>query len=492
MKYAIVHAPVGPSVVLPFPKEGKEPKCEVLATDAEKDEFVSALTADDTVYCELGSVSDRLALACHLRSAKVLRVPLFRLDAEIEGESEASAGEEIARAEGAEMTGEESPFAEEDSKLLALRKQRAFAIYQASECDPGLFYPLIAKEVPVLILIVLWKAFHLMQRARIAAHLRLLSTYRDLHLVKAALGMRSASDKEALLTEMLGDKSLQGLSPADRKKYLAALEAGDVVFEAVTDREKELVKLITAHIEEIDLYEQVFKPIKGCGPLTAARMIGVISDFRRFPTLAAFRAYCGLHHFADGSRARRRKGHVSNWSQVGKQGAWQFARSVGYTPAGESVWRDLYDRRRAYELSKLLRGMDPAFVPSEYHGRTIASVLDLAVEDLDVFIAKIDGLRGVETVEIEVEGKKNEVPYRTHAQAKYASAPALYNRALVSYEEGFAAANAGVKKMLKGVKAKAMNKAQRYIGQRFLKHIFLTGREVMGIAEPAPKTSNAA
>jgi hypothetical protein len=162
------------------------------------------------------------------------------------------------------------------------------------------------------------------------------------------------------------------------------------------------------------------------------------------------------------------------------------------TPAGESWWRDLLDKRRAYELYKLLRSMNPAFVPGEFSGRSIACVNDLAVDELDIFLAMIDGLRGVEAVEIEVEEKKKEVPYRTHTEAKYAYAEALCNRVLAAYDEGFATHTPKVKTALKGVKAKALNKALRYIAQRFLKHIFLELRKAAGLSEHPPGARAAA
>lgn len=471
MKYAVAHAPVGPSVVLGWEKDNKRPKLFILKTEEHKEAFVAGLGSNDTLFTDLGPIADRLTLAAQIRGVnRVWRIPSFRLGDEVEAEAEEASAEELAQ------TDEEDEIEERDSSELARRKLRAEAIRNASIDQPRLFYPSLEPELPLLTLIVLWRGFYLMQRTRIAAHLRLLSVYRDLYLVDAAQRARVPDEKEEdafILERLTREKGFGDMPPEARKKYLMELKTGDEVFEAVTEREKELLKEVGKQLPRVPIYNQVFEPIPGCGVTISARLIGAISDIRRFPTLPKFRAYFGLHHFADGSRARRRKGKVSNWNQVGKQGFFHFTEAVGRTPARGSDWRDLLDQRRGYELANLLRAMDEGFLPLDINDRGPAeSVNDVRLEDIDVLGAMVDGLRGVEEVEIKVEDKKRKIPYADHARAKYATDQALVQRALHAYGEGLAQTSPAVKKQMKGVKAKSLDKAKRYIRQRLAKHLF--------------------
>lgn len=479
MNYVVVHAPVGTSVVLAW-EDGQKPTRQLLKLREEKEAFIDGITAADTCYLELGGPSDRLALACHIVGAAVWRVPIAWLAKELELTAEADRAGELLFTEDGQPFDEEDEsgqrsILDEDEKKLAARKLRAEQIWRW-KLEGREFYPLLDVDVPVLILIVLWKGFHLMQRTRIATHQRLLAVYRDLYLVTLAQQKVGMTEDQFVLDQISRDQSFRDVPPEARERYLASIKTGDVLDEAVTEREKTLAAELGRQLEKLEMYQRVFKLIPRCGPLTAARMIGAVSDIRRFPTLAKFRAYFGLHHFADGSRARPMRGRPSNWSHVGKQGCYQFSEQIGMTPPGANEWRDLLDRRRAYELIKILRANGREFVPSELQTKFEAdSVLAMELEDLDLLLAMIDGLRGLDEIEVEgpegKKGKKVKLPYRQYLEAKYPN-KTLCGRITRAYEDGRERASAKTKKLVKGVKAKALDKAKRFLRQWFLEHLY--------------------
>lgn len=81
------------------------------------------------------------------------------------------------------------------------------------------------------------------------------------------------------------------------------------------DREKELVKIV----KSLDIYEQIFEPIMGIGPLIAARLIAAIGDIRRFESDSKLKAFCGVHVMPDGRFVRRRGKEVANWHPDARQ-----------------------------------------------------------------------------------------------------------------------------------------------------------------------------
>lgn len=480
MNYAIAHAPVGPSVIIAWDKDVK-PTMKLLGSDKDKEAFVEEIGKDDTCFMCLGGCEDRLALAVHIQGAAVERIPSFKLNGnsqhDFEKMHEAEMGEtDVETPDGDSSSDSEVDEEEGDSKILSLRKQRAEDILNKAQHASHLFYPTLAPDVAMLELVVLWKGFHLMQRTRMATHLRLLSVYRDIYLVDAAL-RASHSEEDYILDRLAKEKSFGDMPPEARRKYLEDIKSGDEVFAVVTDAEKELKKRIAKKLATLPVFNSVFDPIDGCGDLIAARMIGTMSDIRRFPGEANLKAYAGYHHFDDGSRARRRKGHVSNWAQTLKQGVWQYTQGIVKRPEGSSPWRNLLDRRRAYELMKLLGNLGAQhnmhMLPTDIATRgIIACTNDMSVDDLHVLLAYVDGLRGMTEVSMLVEGKSKSVDYTDHLEAKYADAPVLLTRTLTAYADAIGLVSPQTKKLCKGIKGKALNKACRFLGQKFLCHVY--------------------
>lgn len=472
MKFAVAHAPVGASVILSWQKNDEIPKVEVLTSQEDKEKFVKNLTKDDTIFMILGGAEDRLALACFVRGASIFRIPSARLCDIAENDDVFPETDEFV---DIDSSNEDEHI--EESAEISSRKERAQRIYNAAIHNFNLFYLTLQADVEILKLVVLWKGFYLMQRTRIATHLRLLSVYRDLYLVDTAI-QATKSEEEFILDKMSKEKTFAQVPPEARLAYLESIKSGDVVLETVTEREKELLKMIEKQLNRLPLFHRVFEPITGCGVITAARVIGTMSDIRRFDSDADLKAYAGYHHFSDGSRARRVKGKVSNWANILKQGVWNFSQRIVKMPANSCVWRNDLDCRRAYELVKLLRDINPLYLPNEIASSgDITSVRQLEIEHLDVLLTGIDGLRGEIEVNIIIDGKKKTLTYHEHLRIKYAELPALHERVKNAYDECLKRADKNSKKLLKGIKAKALQKACRWLGQRFLRHVFNEWKE---------------
>jgi|APSaa5957512622_1039677.scaffolds.fasta_scaffold50010_1 transposase len=103
------------------------------------------------------------------------------------------------------------------------------------------------------------------------------------------------------------------------EKAFADLKANDVILQALikeeTARDRELLKAL----QILPVYQQILKPIEGCGPAIASRIIAAVQDVRRFPTAAKLKAFCGVHLLTDGRFPRRRHGELANWQPEARQ-----------------------------------------------------------------------------------------------------------------------------------------------------------------------------
>lgn len=118
------------------------------------------------------------------------------------------------------------------------------------------------------------------------------------------------------------------------EKQFDELKANDAIYLALVKeeakRERELIKAC----EALDLYQQLFAPIEGCGPMIASRIIGAVVDVRRFETKAQFRAFCGVH-VKDGRFPRRRTNEVANWSGDCRQALYLLGDQFNRRPDSE-------------------------------------------------------------------------------------------------------------------------------------------------------------
>lgn len=100
------------------------------------------------------------------------------------------------------------------------------------------------------------------------------------------------------------------------------LRANNVILQSLIEEENQCLRQLQKLIRSLDVWTELFKPIKGCGELLAARIIAGIGDVRRFPEKAKLKAYCGAHVLPDGRLPRKRTGEVANWVSETRQALW--------------------------------------------------------------------------------------------------------------------------------------------------------------------------
>lgn len=522
--YAIAHAPKGASFIVSGDIE--KPTCTRLKDDPAdapkaraKASFIEKLELGDIVLLEMGGAADRLALACFAYGAKVLRYPSFLLNK--------SRCDEIISTCGYRFR-EEKPRDKETGEKLTARKTRAYALFGLHAVAPEGFYPVEPKDVSILRLKLGWRSYERSYKATMRSYQGLLAAYRDQAFVELALARQIKADAleeeiHSLILEKLVEDILGGeISDTERQDFFALIgkefEGGR--FPTRAD-EKTIAKLVNAllesdqfkatvfgrlkaqkkHIEKMltggrldrkgeafepnEIFAKVFEPIPGCGALIGARFISAISDIRRFESLPALKAYAGYHHFEDGSRACRRVGHVSNWNTALKQAVYllcdQTVKVKKEKKAG-NPWCAKLDRRKAYELVKLLRdrqakadelGLGVEILPAEFR-RSIASYLDVELADFEKLSAHILALQ--ERAGVAWKGDDEDID----------------DSVSDNEDEETATKDPRLGKLVRGLKGSAHQKGLRWLGQQFLKHIWFEWRKAVGISDaPHPQAPSA-
>jgi len=119
------------------------------------------------------------------------------------------------------------------------------------------------------------------------------------------------------------------------KAYLSA-KASDKILAALEDEEKGRNRDLEEALEQLEVYQKLFKPLKGVGPAIASRIIAGVIDIRRFSTPAQLKAYCGVHLLKDGRFPRRRNNELANWKNDCRQALFLLADQFNRRP--ESDW----------------------------------------------------------------------------------------------------------------------------------------------------------
>ncbi len=495
MDYALAHALLGVSYVAKLNNDGP-PEILRLTSEAAKEEFfLTTLGKGDRLFTELGGANDKVALIAVARGAEVSRIPTFRIgnkDAVLETVSAADWPVSEERAHGGET-----------SDALTARKARAIAIGVRSVLTPEDFLPTRDDNATILRIQHLYRKYRSFQKVLLASYQRLVSVYNDDYLLEIASQQNADRVKGGDLTKGAVTKVINDLLsyvPEEEREALIAklgiekIKAAGVkrsqmgkIFKAIIDemmqggatapflREmKATYKQLEKELKTLSVFQNVFKPIPGCGPLIAARWIASIGDIRRFRAVKNLRAYAGYHHFEDGSRARRRAGRVSNWKVELKQGIYLLCQSTLKMP--KSPFRAKLDLRRSYELYKLLvqrqrmadeQEVTEQILPEAYRDRSIACVNDMKPEDLAILAAHVDALRkkaGVKTSFTDDEEDDE--------------------------EEKIAARDPKLAKLVRGLKQNALDKAMRWLGQYFIKHVYKSWRRDLALSDfPARSTS---
>jgi hypothetical protein len=543
--YAIAHAFKTTSYVAVLDNQGQPPEIVRLRTDAQKQRFLHLdIRPGDKLYMDLGGPGDRVALIAKLRGAEVLRIPAFRLAADQPVPEEGNDGDKepnekkmsekergvnmriraYVEAHGWEIQEEraskrktESQKGETGYKLTA-RKARAMAIAVAAANEPDLFLPMRKEDDVILEIQHAYRRFRAMQTTIIRAYQRMAAQFNDdyvleiardpqvleeagildgknvhaksvLRAIRAMLVTFPEDERRAFEAKLglhklearrvISERQLQGLF----RKILDELMESDVISPVVGDmkmRKAQIERMLKHH----QVYKAVFEPVPGCGPLIAARIMGAVVDIRRFRSRPDITAFAGYHHFEDGSRARRRTGHVSNWNQEFKQAVWQFTQQVVKMPG--SPWRAKLDQRRAYELYKILmarqaqadaEGLDYEILPRAYRDKTVDNAYSLTPEDIAALCAHVDVLRkhaGV-TTDVPNEEDGEEPPDEDEEDA--GAEPAVRDKNLA--------------KLVRGVKKSSLDKAYRWLGQQFIKHVYKEWTAFES-TQPSPQGKTAA
>ncbi|MBF8280524.1 MAG: hypothetical protein HW383_297 [Candidatus Magasanikbacteria bacterium] len=121
--------------------------------------------------------------------------------------------------------------------------------------------------------------------------------------------------------------------------------ANDHIIQALIKEEAARNREIEKILRDLPVYEQIFKPVRGIGPMIAARLIVAIGDIRRFETDAKLKAFLGVH-VMEGGRfgqretgkqfVRRRQGEVANWHPDGRQALFLLTDQFNRNP--NSPW----------------------------------------------------------------------------------------------------------------------------------------------------------
>jgi len=510
-RYAISHATIGISYVAVSQADPtKQPEVLKLASNEAKEKFlVKQLQPGDDLYCENGGASDRIALIGLARGCKVYRVPTFRIGTgkvTQDGEITDTPLAKRVKAMGWKVV-EEPSAGKETSHDLTVRRTRAVAINAMSLQCLHEFLVVGDPEKRALELKRLYRSYRASQKVLLTNYQRLLANYADRALLVlvaegtegSVTGDRISSEKvreamNELLVDIPEKEREQFVARMGLEKFFAKsmIPRKDVrkLFKAIIDEMmngtvmspflqsmKGLVKDMKTVLASDKIHEHVFAPLPGCGPLIAARMMAAIVDIRRFRSAAALKAYAGYHHFEDGSRARRKAGQASNWEQELKQAVYLWTQQT--IKLKDSPWRAKLDRRRAYELYKLLlerqeqaddMNYKEQILPREYFERKIDNTYDMELADLEKLATHVDALRkkaGVKSIkDADEELSEEELAAMADARAKH---PELA-------------------KLTRGLKKSALDKSYRWLGQQLLKHIFKAWTHALTLPEIPAKT----
>ncbi len=525
--YAVGYATVGTSYVLSTYElaEGAEPTLTrmkdpaVLAkqrgktTAKDKKDFLRGLTPGDHVYLELGGPGDRLALAALAYGAKVYRYPSYRLGKEDVDRILMEHTDWVIPSERARD--------DDTGDKLTARKRRAYAIMALARVAAEEFLPVEERHVDMLRLATEFRAFKKMQRRVIGTIRGLIASYYDRSIVELGLARQFAAHAEegearrredvySIVLEQVMQDLLGGeISAEARADFLAALGArfpegipADATHEDIEDLvalilesdrfESTILDRLKAQQKRIEkllyggkvlvfgkkttlppnaIWEQVFEPIPGMGPLIAAPIITEVGDIRAFRSRPALTAAAGYHHNPDGSRARRVKGKASPWKPRLKQAVWQWCQQTVKMP--QSPWRVRLDQRKAYELWKIMRDAQAA-ADAEGHRYEIMlphftsdatpNVNSFADSDYLTLCDHVDDLRKQAGVTVDTdEEDEGESTVKDPVLAGY----------------------------VKGVKKKAHDRGLRWLGQQLLKHIWREWRKAVGMPEDIPRPEAA-
>jgi len=190
---------------------------------------------------------------------------------------------------------------------------------------------------------------------------------RKLILIREALRARTDSMKSRIACEQRLRQQVigrifcgeNGLYPEGGIEILYDQEkANDVIYQNLTQEEKRRGKELSSAVEDLEIYQKVFKPIEGCGVMIAARLISAVQDIRRFATDTKLKAFCGVH-LIEKEFARKRRGRVANWHGDARQALYLLGDQFNRRPS--SFWG-----QRLLHYKKHFRAVHPEKEGNKY------------------------------------------------------------------------------------------------------------------------------
>ncbi|MBD3250881.1 transposase [Candidatus Uhrbacteria bacterium] len=491
--FSIAHAYLGVTYVCEaksFTDKG-QPNIRRLTSEEAKERFVlEDLRKGDTVYMELGGPNDRIALLAAWRGVRVMRIPTFRI-------SNNDATREAIETEGWIAT-DERPAGNESGDKLTARKTRALAIAAKARHHSTDFLEMKEEDRLRLQLKKVYRGWRKSFKTVLAGYQRLLAEYFDDYLLElittedphVVANGRVASqaalrciwamidvfpkEKQEEYAATLGLEKLESRRSLSRedittifRKVLEMMLDDDDVQAPFMNHWRKSHKKLEQLVKADPIYRAVLEPIPGVGVSIAARIITAIGEIERFPSQADLIYFAGYHTDENGQAVRRRSGVVSNWNPELKQAVWQFAHEQVVKMPG-TVWRERLDLRRAYDLYKILRNrqakaddqqLNYEILPVAFRSRTITETTHMTPEDLPILSAHVDKLRK-----------------QAGTTSKATSDDEDQDAALSNVKDPV------LGKLVAGVKQQSYERACRWLGSRFLKHLYKEWRHARGLS----------
>lgn len=254
------------------------------------------LKPSDKVGMVLGGSGDRLAYASS-RQAEGIGAEIYRIP----------------------------PATPKDRRAGRDKKEDSQTLAELLRDSPGLFYPVTVRDRELIFLREAYLARTEAMKARVACEQRL---------------------RQHLIGQIFCQPD--GLYPEGRIESLYdEAKASNIILNALVKEEKAREKELTKAVESLDVYQKLFVPIEGVGPMIASRLIVAIGDIRRFPTDAKLKAFCGVHLLKDGRFPRKRSGEVANWHNDARQALFLLGDQFNRRPGSE--WgKKLIDYKRKF------------------------------------------------------------------------------------------------------------------------------------------------
>lgn len=148
----------------------------------------------------------------------------------------------------------------------------------------------------------------------------------------------------------------EGFYPeGDLEKICDESIANDAILLSLEQEEKRRQKEMEKAIENLDVYQEIFSKVDGCGPRIAAGIVSVVIDIRRFSTSAKLKKFCGVHVMDDGKFYRRRRNQKNNSNPEARQSLYLLAGLFVKRP--KSKWGVVLN-----EYKKIFRAKHPEII----------------------------------------------------------------------------------------------------------------------------------